>query len=49
MPLTRRSLHNLCRVDEHDSLQAISLQDPASSFSASAVVVIDYLTLVILS
>jgi hypothetical protein len=38
---TPRILHNLCRVDEHGNLRTVSLQVPALSFSASAVIVID--------
>jgi hypothetical protein len=45
---TQHSLHKHCKVDEHDSLHTVSLQDLASSFIASVVVVIDYLTLMVL-
>jgi hypothetical protein len=44
---TQRSLHRHCRVDEHGSLHTVSLQDLAPSFSASVIIIIDYLTLVI--
>jgi hypothetical protein len=44
---TPRSLHRPCKVDEHGSLRAVSLRDPVPSFIASAVIIIDYLTLVV--
>jgi hypothetical protein len=47
MLLSQRSLHNLCRVGDHGSLRTVSLLVLVPSFSASVVIVIDSVTLVV--